>query len=68
MKNYLFILLLGISIPGILKAQAKEKTYNVEVSNTCGVSWGFRSRKELETFNPDYIIDQPEDILKIAQY
>ncbi len=38
MKNYLFILLLGISIPGILKAQAKEKTYNVEVSNTWGKS------------------------------
>lgn len=36
MKNYLFILLLGISIPGILKAQAKEKTYNVEISNTWG--------------------------------
>ncbi len=44
-----------------------QTTLNAEVTS-CGVSWGFRSRKELETFNPDYIIDQPEDILKIAQY
>ncbi len=34
MRNYLFILFLGSCIPGILKAQAKEKVYNVEISNT----------------------------------
>ncbi len=40
---------------------------NAEVTS-CGVSWGFRPRKELEEFKPDYIIDQPEEILKIVQY
>lgn len=29
---------------------------------TVGVTWGFRERKELETFNPTYIIDHPDKI------
>ena len=27
-----------------------------------GVTWGFRGRKELEAFDPKYIIDRPEEI------
>ena len=27
---------------------------------SCGVTWGFRPRTELEGFHPDYIIDQAE--------
>ena len=29
----------------------------------CGVTWGFRPRKELEKFNPDFIAERAEDIL-----
>ena len=29
------------------------------------VTWGFRDREELESLNPDYIIDTPEQILEI---
>jgi phosphoglycolate phosphatase len=35
--------------------------------DTVGVTWGFRTRKELESFNPKYVINSPneiEDILK----
>lgn len=31
----------------------------------CGVTWGFRPRAELESFHPDYVVDHPEEILKI---
>lgn len=31
---------------------------------SCGVTWGFRPRTELEEFHPDYIADKAEDILK----
>lgn len=30
---------------------------------SCGVTWGFRPRTELEAFKPDYIVDSPEEIL-----
>ncbi len=30
--------------------------------DTVAVTWGFRDRKELETFKPKYIIDHPEKI------
>lgn len=30
--------------------------------DTVAVTWGFRDRKELETFQPKYIIDHPEKI------
>lgn len=29
---------------------------------SCGVTWGFRPRAELEAFNPDYIVDSPKEI------
>lgn len=29
----------------------------------CGVTWGFRPRTELENFNPDHMIDRPEELL-----
>lgn len=32
----------------------------------CGVTWGFRPRKELEAFHPDYIVDKAEDILPLT--
>lgn len=31
----------------------------------CGVTWGFRPRTELESFQPDFIIDKAEEILHI---
>lgn len=30
---------------------------------TAGVTWGFRDRKELEAFHPQYIIDHPGEVL-----
>lgn len=38
---------------------------NAEVTS-CGVTWGFRPRTELETFHPDYIVDKAEEITAIA--
>ena len=32
---------------------------------TVGVTWGFRTRKELESFHPDRVIDRPEELLDI---
>lgn len=29
---------------------------------SCGVSWGFRPRTELESFHPDHIVDNAEEI------
>ncbi len=31
---------------------------------SCGVTWGFRPRAELETFHPDYIVDKAEEIIE----
>ena len=33
---------------------------------SCGVTWGFRPRTELESFCPDYIADKAETILSIV--
>ena len=33
--------------------------------DTCGVTWGFRSREELEAFHPQHIIDDPEELKTI---
>ena len=32
-----------------------------------GVTWGFRDRKELESFNPKYVIDHPSEIIDIVK-
>lgn len=32
------------------------------------VTWGFRTKEILENHKPDYLVDVPEDILKIIQY
>ncbi len=31
-------------------------------THTVGVSWGFRDRKELESFHPDFVIDDPKTV------
>lgn len=33
-----------------------------------GVTWGFRDRKELEEFNPKYIVDHPSEINNIIKF
>lgn len=33
----------------------------------CSITWGFRDKKELTSGNPDYIVDNPKDILKILK-
>lgn len=30
--------------------------------DTCGVTWGFRSREELESFHPRYLVDSVEEL------
>ena len=34
--------------------------------DTVGVTWGFRSKKELEDENPEYLVDAPKDILSLV--
>lgn len=31
---------------------------------TVGVTWGFRDRRELESFQPQYVIDHPEEVFE----
>lgn len=33
--------------------------------DSCGVTWGFRSRRELEAGNADFVVDTPDDILPL---
>lgn len=35
--------------------------------DSVGVTWGFRDRKELESFNPKYVIDHPSEIIDIVK-
>lgn len=34
--------------------------------DTIGVTWGFRNREELESYNPKYVIDHPHEIIDIV--
>jgi phosphoglycolate phosphatase len=34
--------------------------------DTIGVTWGFRTREELESYSPKYVIDHPSEITKIV--
>lgn len=47
-----------------------DETRDIEAAKKSGVksvavSWGFNSRKVLEKHQPDYLIDKPEELLKI---
>lgn len=42
-----------------------ETAINAGVTS-CGVTWGFRPRTELEAFHPDYIVERAEDIVEIV--
>lgn len=33
---------------------------------SCGVTWGFRPVSELQQFNPDFIVNEPQEILKLT--
>lgn len=33
---------------------------------SCGVTWGFRPRTELENYHPDYIVDKAEEIMLLC--
>ncbi|KAA6332565.1 Phosphoglycolate phosphatase [termite gut metagenome] len=33
---------------------------------SCGVTWGFRPRRELEDFHPDFIVDRAEEVLGLV--
>lgn len=35
--------------------------------DACGVTWGFRPLEELKSFNPEFIVDRPEEILSIVE-
>ena len=35
--------------------------------DTIGVTWGFRSREELESYNPKYVVDHPKEIVDIIK-
>lgn len=35
--------------------------------DTIGVTWGFRNREELESYNPKYVIDHPNEIIDIIK-
>lgn len=47
-----------------------DETRDIEAAKKCNitsvaVSWGFNSRNILEKYQPDYLIDNPEDLLEI---
>ncbi|MBC2580076.1 HAD family hydrolase [Clostridium sp. DJ247] len=35
--------------------------------DTVGVTWGFRTREELESYNPKYVIDYPNELIEIVK-
>lgn len=35
--------------------------------DTAGVTWGFRSREELEEYHPKYIVDDPREVIDIIK-
>ncbi|NDV66131.1 HAD family hydrolase [Bacteroides sp. 224] len=39
---------------------------NADITS-CGVTWGFRPRTELEGFQPNYIIDKAEEVLQLLK-
>ena len=47
-----------------------DETRDIEAAKKCGVkvisvSWGFNDREILEKYSPDFLIDKPEELLKI---
>lgn len=43
------------------------KTGQAAGMDTVGVTWGFRSREELEAFHPKYVIDEPGGVMDIIK-
>ena len=35
--------------------------------DTAGVLWGFRSKEELEAFHPKYLLNKPEELIRILE-
>ncbi len=35
--------------------------------DTVGVTWGFRDRAELESFSPEYLVDDPREVIEIVK-
>lgn len=49
-----------------------DETRDIEATKKAGVrsiavSWGFNSRKALESANPDFLLDSPEELLAVCQ-
>lgn len=36
-------------------------------ADTAGVLWGFRSKEELEAFHPKYLLNKPEELIRILE-
>lgn len=36
-------------------------------TDTVGVTWGFRSREELEAYNPKHVVDDPREVIAIIE-
>lgn len=61
---------LGISIKNCLyigDTNTDMKTGLGAGMDTVGVTWGFRNREELESYNPSYVIDHPKEIIGIIK-
>lgn len=56
-KDVLYVGDSGVDMQTAINAQVE----------ACGVTWGFRSRKELASFSPAHIVDKAEEILALIR-
>ena len=56
-KDVLYVGDSGVDMQTAINAQVE----------ACGVTWGFRSRKELASFSPAHIVDKAEEILTLIR-